>query len=261
MSLLRLDRTLWPAVVGLIVAFGLFETMSWDLAIQDRLFNWQEDCWLVDRTAPVPRWIFYVAPKYLIGAVALGVLVLAWRTQSKEQRRNAVVVFLTTLSVPLLVGFGKDTTNVFCPWDVTRYGGDVPYVHVLQHFPPDAKPERRGRGFPAGHASGGFALVALAGLARSRRGQWLGLSAGLLLGSVMGAYQMMKGAHYLSHTLVTAIFAWIIFLLWRRVFGLHREDLAPARAAQAVEATTAHDAARPLAAISSTDRITPINTP
>jgi membrane-associated PAP2 superfamily phosphatase len=33
----------------------------------------------------------------------------------------------------------------------------------------------------------------------------------------MGGYQMLKGAHYLSHTLTTMLVAWIILLLWRRV--------------------------------------------
>ena len=26
----------------------------------------------------------------------------------------------------------------------------------------------------------------------------------------MGAYQMAKGAHYLSHTVITALFAWLV---------------------------------------------------
>jgi membrane-associated PAP2 superfamily phosphatase len=33
----------------------------------------------------------------------------------------------------------------------------------------------------------------------------------------MGGYQMLKGAHYLSHTVVTMLLAWIVLLVWRRV--------------------------------------------
>jgi len=36
----------------------------------------------------------------------------------------------------------------------------------------------------------------------------------------MGAYQMLKGAHYLSHTLFTLVFIAWIFLLWRRTLGV-----------------------------------------
>jgi membrane-associated PAP2 superfamily phosphatase len=50
-------------------------------------------------------------------------------------------------------------------------------------------------------------------------------SVGLTAGTVMGVYQMLKGAHYLSHTLVTALVCWLIFLLWRRIFRAH--DGAP----------------------------------
>ena len=90
---------------------------------------------------------------------------------------------------------------------------------------PRPRPTRRGRGFPAGHASGGFALVALAGLAATRRSRRIALAIGLALGTMMGIYQMLKGAHYLSHTLITALFCWIVFLTYRRLlpsFPPHR---------------------------------------
>jgi membrane-associated PAP2 superfamily phosphatase len=37
------------------------------------------------------------------------------------------------------------------------------------------------------------------------------------VGWIMGGYQMLKGAHYLSDTLVTMLLAWIIHLLLRRL--------------------------------------------
>lgn len=43
---------------------------------------------------------------------------------------------------------------------------------------------------------------------------------GLLLGTTMGVYQMLKSAHFLSHRLVTAVFCWIVFLTLRRLFGV-----------------------------------------
>lgn len=46
---------------------------------------------------------------------------------------------------------------------------------------------------------------------------------GLSWGWAMGAYQMLKGAHYLSHILVTMLLAWIGFLLIQRLI-LKRED-------------------------------------
>jgi membrane-associated PAP2 superfamily phosphatase len=104
---------------------------------------------------------------------------------------------------------------MFCPYELTRYGGDVPYVKLFERFPDDARPERRGVCFPAGHASGGFALLALSGLAATRRGRLLGIAIGLAVGPWMGIYQMLKGAHYLSHTLITLVLMWLLFLACR----------------------------------------------
>lgn len=121
--------------------------------------------------------------------------------------------------IPALAGLGKATTNVHCPSEIRRYGGDVPYVKTFSPYPEDECPGRRGRCFPAGHASGGFALLSLAGLARSRGGRRIGILVGLAAGWIMGGYQMVKGAHYLSHTWITMVGAWIVFLLLRRVTG------------------------------------------
>jgi membrane-associated PAP2 superfamily phosphatase len=221
---LRLERSLWVSLAALAAVFALFELTNLDLVVQDRLYLWEQGRWLVDRHAPLPKLVFYEAPKYLIGGVVLAVAIHAWRTRSRARRREALVTLAGIISIPVLVGLGKDTTNVFCPWDITRYGGSVPYVRVLERFPPGQRPAGRGRGFPAGHASGGFALMALAGMATTRRGQYLAIAAGAALGGIMGAYQMAKGAHYLSHTLVTALLAWIVFLLWHRVWRTHRAE-------------------------------------
>ena len=60
---------------------------------------------------------------------------------------------------------------------------------------------------------------------RSRRDRWAGLGAGLIAGWGMGFYQMLRGQHFLSHTLFTMIGAWMIILLvtWAlRGFSLNK---------------------------------------
>jgi len=42
----------------------------------------------------------------------------------------------------------------------------------------------------------------------------------MFLGWWMGGYQMLKGAHYLSHTVTTMLAAWIIVLLWHRILRI-----------------------------------------
>jgi membrane-associated PAP2 superfamily phosphatase len=220
----RADRTLWPAVALLAGMIALFEFTPLDLALQDRCFDFAGGHWRVDATDPLGRAIFYNGPKALIIAVGVALAVLGlgperWRRRLGCARQDVAVAFLALASVPALIGLGKNVTNVFCPSEIRRYGGDVPYVALCSPYPEDDRPARRGHCFPAGHASGGFALLGLAWLRRSRRGWWTGMALGLGVGWAMGLYQMLKGAHYLSHTLVTMLVAWILVLVWRRVVG------------------------------------------
>ncbi len=221
-----MDRAFWPVLGLLAVVLIGFEFTDLDLAVQDRLFDFQANQWRVDRDDPLLRTLFYTGPKVLLILVGVGVIALVvgpagWRERCglsyPTGRRHLLVLLATLATGPALVGFGKNVTNVFCPSEIRRYGGDVPYVTLCGAYPEGDRPERKGHCFPAGHASGGFALVALAGLAQTRRGRRLGMAAGMVAGGIMGTYQMLKGAHYLSHTVFTCLFIGWIFLLWRRL--------------------------------------------
>jgi len=225
-----IDRTGWLALIALAAVLVVFEVTSLDLWVQDHFYNFQTQTWLVDDRGFWGRVFFYKGPKILIIIFAVVLLVLAlgrtrWRKRLSHPamcRRDLFVVIAVLATAPALIAAGKATTNVFFPSQVRRYGGFAPYVRTFGTYPENDRPAQRGKGFPAGHASGGFALLSLAGLATTRRGQLCGLFAGLSLGTLMGGYQMLKGAHYLSHTLVTALVCWLIFLLWRRIF--HARD-------------------------------------
>ncbi len=220
-----LDRGLWPSFVLLIATFVLFEFTRIDLRLQDHFYDFAAKKWLVDAHEPTLRLLFYTGPKAAIFIFAGGLIGICLAPEIFRKRfippgvarRELIVVIATLITAPSLIAVGKATTNVFCPYEIHHYDGKFPYRPVCESYPATDLPAKRGRGFPAGHASGGFALLSLAGLGSSRRGRWIGASIGLGLGSLMGAYQMFKGAHFLSHTVVTAIICWIVFLIWRRV--------------------------------------------
>lgn len=202
-----------------MAVLALFEMTDLDLWVQDSLFNFETGSWLVDRNAVVPRLLFYTGIKGMI--IAFGVILLAryglsFRTKSrvaKERpgvRQRWLTVILSLIVVPLTIATMKDVTNIYCPSQIERYGGDRPYVKPFEPYPEACIRCDSGRCFPAGHASGGFPLMALARLFGDRRRKMAGLGAGVALGWVMGGYQMMKGAHFLSHTVVTMVMAWIL---------------------------------------------------
>jgi len=220
-----MHRSLIPAIILLGAIFLLFESTNIDLSVQDHFYNFHTGTWLVTKQMTVAQLLFYSGIKFAIFAFGVGLMALCLIPVrlyegifgSTILRRDLWVVVATLVTAPSLIAWSKATTNVHCPYQLLRYGGDHPYVKVLETSPAVSSPKKRGRGFPAGHASGGFALLSLAGLGRTRRGVAMGIAIGLLTGGAMGIYQMLKGAHFLSHTLITAIFCWIVFLLWRRV--------------------------------------------
>jgi membrane-associated PAP2 superfamily phosphatase len=217
-----LDRTLWPALLLLAGALALFEFTGLDLALQDQFYDFVHQRWLVDANDAMGRLVFYNGPKAIIILLAISGLTLAlgphgWRDKMRFARRDVWVALLTLVTVPALAGFGKNTTNTFCPSEIRRYGGDVAYVKLCSPYPADDTPDRKGHCFPGGHASGGFALLGLMWLRRTRTWKYGGLALGLGVGWWMGGYQMLKGAHYLSHTVTTMLLAWIVLLAWRRI--------------------------------------------
>lgn len=210
---------LWPVfLLGAVTA--VFELTPLDLVVQDRLFNFTTGRWLVDGREPIGRLVFYTGPKAFV--ITLGGVLLAlaagparWRKRFQLDRRGLWIAVLTLASLPALAGLGKRLTNVHCPSELRRYGGTVPYVALCGSYSADDRPVERGHCFPAGHASGGFALGSIAWLRPSRRWRTWAMALGLGLGWWMGAYQMLKGAHYLSHTLTTLLLAQIVIRSWR----------------------------------------------
>lgn len=211
--------------VGILaVALLAFETTSLDLQVQDLLYNPEQRTWLVDRNAALPRFFFYDGPKVVLAGWLFCLALSLWRpglfpTFCPSDRRRTLYVLVCMGVIPATVAALKDATNVFYPYKVERYGGKLPYrklIYSLYQRPG----EPHSRGFPAGHASGGFAMLCLAYVAHTRRGRRQAVLAGMLAGWIPGVYQMAKGAHYLSHTVVTMLLAWIIAAAFARWFGL-----------------------------------------
>ncbi len=225
MSRLRADRQFWLTLLLLVGAGLLLEYTAIDLWVQDLFYNPTSKRWLVDQQAPLGRIFFYGGPKALVWVIGLSVLTLAsgparWREKWQLNHRGLWLAVVVLVTVPLLAGIGKKYTNTFCPSEIRRYGGDVAYVKLCEPFPAADRPERQGGCFPAGHASGGFALMGLLFVRSTRRWRLNTITFGLILGWWMGGYQMLKGAHYLSHTVTTMLVAWLVIILYRHSLGL-----------------------------------------
>lgn len=205
------------ALLGILAVLALEQFTGLDLAIQDLLYD-AAGGWLIDPRADLPRFFLYRLPKILLWLTGLAALALAlgpadWRQRRNLSRRDLAVFFTILALVPLSVGGLKTVSRVACPCELSRYGGEVAYVKIFSAYAPEERPERPGRCFPAAQASGGFALMGLlafgAAPERFRRGFLYGSAAGFFL----GFYQMARGAHFASHTLVAWLWAWLLALL------------------------------------------------
>jgi membrane-associated PAP2 superfamily phosphatase len=218
-------RGIWITLALLAAALAVFELTDLDLRLQDRFYDFNARRWVVDEKEPVGRLVFYNGPKALVWLFALTTLTLAagparWREKFRLDRRGLWLGVLVIATVPALAGLGKKYTNIFCPSEIRRYDGEQPYAKLCEPYPADDRPTKRGGCFPAGHASGGFALLGLIAVRGTRRWRQGILALGLGLGWWMGGYQMLKGAHYLSHTVTTMLVAWLVVQLWARALKL-----------------------------------------
>lgn len=201
-------------------AFALFEFTDLDIQVQDHCYDFAKHRWLVEKQDTLPRILFYTGPKVVM-AIAGGILIVwlllpvRWRPKPLRHfelpwpDRRLWLVLLGLAAVPATIGLMKARSDLYCPWSIDRYGGDRPHLHFFQALPPNYPPDC-GKCFPAGHASGGFALLGLYYLGNTRRGRCIGFGIGMIAGWALGIYQMFKGAHFLSHTVVTMLIAAVI---------------------------------------------------
>ena len=197
----------------------LFEFSSLDIFIQDFFYKPEFHCWILGRNQHLLRLLFYSGAKSLLimfGITCVLMFGLSFTVKRiRPWRSQSLLLILSLTLIPLFINSLKAATNIYVPHKIERYGGNMPYVKLFESYPDNFCPKRRGRGWPAGHASGGFALMALYFTGSRKRTRKLGLAVGISTGWITGLYQMICGQHYLSHTIISMQIAWIIILLIR----------------------------------------------
>jgi len=142
-------------------------------------------------------------------ALLLAFTITCCHVRFKRWRKPLMYLVLALALSSGLVALLKQLTQMDCPWSLQRYGGLRPFVGLFE-----PRPATLGRAvcFPAGHASAGYAWLALYFFALRTRPhwRWWGLGLGLLVGAVFGFSQQLRGAHFLSHDLTTLAICWCV---------------------------------------------------
>ena len=207
-----------PYILAAFCSIALESSFVFDGFAQKPFF--QSGKWLLSREFHEHyKWLLYTGPKFAIGIVGISVLFVFMASffsgRLKCWRKPALLVFLSVALVPLAVLAFKAVSGVYGPVELIPYGGSHPHIGLLERLwePTTAT---AGRSFPAGHASGGFALMALHYLPLRRGVKLLLPVSGFLAGWGMGIYQMARGEHFLSHTLTSMFLALAIITFLAR---------------------------------------------
>ncbi|WP_264567993.1 phosphatase PAP2 family protein [Rhodoferax antarcticus] len=218
-----------PATLWWLSLVGLTITLLWDAAGLDQWvmtqfgspqgFALQHNWWL---ETVLHQWMRHLAWVFLALLALMVWHPLGFFRQVSRQQRTEML--LGTLLALLLINVIKHDSLISCPWDLRLFGGVAEYRSHWSWGVSDGGP---GRCFPGGHASAALAFLALPlGLLTSQRAAdrrigWWSLTAVLLVGAVLGAAQTLRGAHFPSHTLWTALLCWTAALLnhlvWRSI--------------------------------------------
>ena len=227
------------AVLLLISAIALllaFETTRLDLLLAAPLFDpasgdfplrrhWLLNTVMHDQLKLVAT----LAAVAMLGVCGLGMRGrLAWLPP-----RGARLAAIGMLLIPAATSVLKHLTNRHCPWDVIDFGGYAPYIGLLHLPSANIAP---GACFPAGHASLGFLWLiwGVALRATSVRAARIAGTAAAAFGLVLGVGQMLRGAHFLSHTL------WSLWLAWAICIALAAALPSDARTPAASVSPTTH---------------------
>ena len=214
-----------PAVLAITLAWmGLIVIWEWsgaDLWVVGRLadshgFALQNDWWL--------RVVMHEGLRRISTLVYLALLVALWKPfgflRRITLRQRAEIVIGVTVSL-LAISAIKHFSLTSCPWDLAQFGGAAKY---LSHWAWGVSDGGAGHCFPSGHASAGYAFLALAmpflfaASAQTQRRGWRIFVAALLFGLICGAAQVLRGAHHPSHVLWTGLICWVLAVINHWIF-------------------------------------------
>lgn len=212
-------KTFITSFILFVLSLILFEMTEIDFYLQDKLYDFNLHRWLFNDPQQIYHLIFYKLikfPIYFIAAFVIYKCIIGYKNKTLfKETRAYLIVLLSLIIIPGgIATVGKKSISIQCPYDIPRYGGTIPFVKKLEPYPinpnrPDGK-WPPGNCWPAGHASGGFALLSLYLVFKDKKKKFWAIIFGLTMGTVMSIYQMIRGAHYISHQIDTLLITLIV---------------------------------------------------
>ncbi|MEP7301703.1 MAG: phosphatase PAP2 family protein [Caldimonas sp.] len=234
-SVSPLARDLALLLCGLL-AFAAWDASGLDLPVT-RWFASPSGFALSD------HWLFagvlHSGARGVAWAVALLLVLNVWRPLPFARilmRGDRLWWLATTLACIVLIPLLKRVSLTSCPSSLAEFGGVAGYVSHWAFGVADGGP---GRCFPAGHATAAFGFLpgyfALRRAAPRAARWWLLVT--VVAGALLAGVQVVRGAHFISHSLWTAWWCWALTLASLQA----RRWLSPAPASGSMEASRLAD--------------------
>ena len=189
--------------------------------------------------------VLHSGSRWVAWGVALVLFVGIWRPlpfARKLTRAERIHWVVATIACALLIPLLKVFSLTSCPWSLAEFGGTATHVSHWLIGRADGGP---GRCFPAGHATAAFCFLPgyflLRRVAPVAARRWLGVT--LAAGALMTMVQVVRGAHFVSHSLWTGWCCWVLTVVLlhalRHAAAVRRTgDEAPRPAPWAVKRNT-----------------------
>lgn len=214
--------TVAPLLV-LIVLLLLFHVLDIDRRVADALyrpgagFPFQHD-------AAYEFWLHRLPNRLAVGTFYSLLLLAIVPMKGRSLKKWYVPLWLGMVAMVLsssMVGtFKRESDMSYCPVELQRFGGHAA-VEPGGPWPAIGDGSGKGHCWPAGHATNGLAFLSvyfvLLMMAKPRAAKYM-LVAAVLYGNALGAAQVIRGQHFLSHQLWSMAICWFtglaLFWLW-----------------------------------------------